>query len=890
MSMSQNNKIRFNPLDHPICLKMPRRNLSSAWMEHIPFAFYLIDILRPKVFVELGTFYGVSYCAFCQAVDELKLSTACHAVDTWRGDAHTGTYDTGVLDDLRRHHDPLYSAFSTLHQSTFDEAVKEFEDGTIDLLHIDGYHTYEAVKHDFETWKPKLSRQGVVIFHDTNERSGDFGVWRLLDELKGQYPCFEFKHGHGLGVVAIGEDIPPGLLPLLKAPQDEADLIREFFYELGQRVALSATLIEKNQTEQDLRSDLRSKTLELERIKKTIFFRAFAVLRKIFRLMLPEQSRGRQLIARGVQGMVSFAQSVLYFPHLIESGFTIWRQHGPLALFRSVRLAVARRLSLFIYSRQANRLNRIFTTDNHDVSTYKPLISVVIPTYNTPLPYLKKAVQSVQKQYYKNWELCICDDASTHPPVREWLSTIAGDRVKVIFAEQNEGIASATNRAVQHSSGEFIAFLDHDDELSPDALWEMVSLLNKQPDLDIIYSDQDKMNQRGRRSEPFFKPDWSPEYFRSVMYVGHLLLMRRSLFDQLGGLDSRFDGVQDYEFMLRASEHTSKIAHIPKVLYHWQKIPGSVALGLNEKGDKIQQLQAKAVNTHLERTKRSAEAVPHPLHPHRVIIKPKPRRHYPKVSIIILSKDAYIHLSRCLKSIFERTTYPNYEVIVVDNGTSDPLALRLLKESPVKVVPFNQPFNYSQANNLGVTAAEGDVIVLLNNDTEVVSPDWLEQMLFYLDDPGVAIVGPLMLYPNRTVQHAGVVLGLRGTADHVMRGFPAESDGYAGSLSCPRNVSAVTGACLMMRREDYMRSGGLVEYYGTHYQDVDLCLRFLTCGRRIVYVPYAVLIHYEGATRGREYDHLDRALLLDTWGDVINRGDPYYNPNFSLDAADYSIG
>jgi GT2 family glycosyltransferase len=869
---------------------MPRRDLPSAWMEHVPFAFYLMDTFHPNVFVELGTFYGVSYCAFCQAVDELKLPTTCHAVDTWGGDSHTGAYDTGVLDDLSLHHDPLYSAFSTLHQSTFDQAVKEFEDSTIDLLHIDGYHTYEAVKHDFETWKPKLSRQGVVIFHDTNERSGDFGVWRLMDELKAQYPHFEFKHGHGLGIVAIGEDVPAGLQHLLNASREEGDLIREFFYELGQRVALSSALLEKNQTEQNLRADLQVKTLELERIRSTIIFRVFALFRKLFRLVLPEQSRGRKFINKSIQKTHSLARSIPKFLDLIRNGIAIWRQHGLLTLFRRGRLAIARNYSLLAYKARTGRLDHTSTAGILRALLYKPLISIVIPTYNTPIQYLQRVVQSVREQFYPNWELCICDDASTDTSIKEWLKSIEGDRVKVTFSPKNGGISSATNQAAKHADGEFIAFLDHDDELTPDALFEMVGLLNKQTDLDLIYSDQDKIDQRGSRSEPFFKPDWSPEYFRSVMYVGHLLLMRRKLFDQLGGLNSHFDGVQDYELMLRAGERTSHIAHIPKVLYHWRKILGSVALGLNEKGDKIQQLQTQAVNAHLERIGRRAEAVPHVIHPHRVAIKPKPRADYPKISIVILSKDAYIHLSRCLRSLFELTTYPNYEVIVVDNGTTDPLALRLLKELPVKVVPFRQAFNYSQANNMGVAAAEGEVIVLLNNDIEVVSPDWLEQMLFYLDDPAVAIVGPMLVYPNRTVQHAGIVLGLRGTADHVMRGFPFDADGYAGSLSCPRNVSAVTGACLMMRREEYTRTGGLAEYYGTHYQDVDLCLRFLAGGRRVVYVPYAVLIHYEGATRGREYDHLDRALLLDTWGDMITGGDPYYNPNFSLGSSDYVFG
>jgi len=888
--MPQNTKTCFNPLDHPICLRMPRRNLPSAWMEHVPFAFYLMDILRPKVFVELGTFYGVSYCAFCQAVKELDLSTACYAVDTWGGDAHTGAYDTSVLDDLRQHHDPLYSAFSMLIQSTFDDAVGHFEDGSIDLLHIDGYHTYEAVKHDFETWKPKLSRRGVVVFHDTNERSADFGVWRLLDELKVQYPYFEFYHGHGLGIVVIGEDVPEGLQPLLQASEDDADLIREFFYEMGQRVALSATLTEKNQTEHNLRSDLQLKTLELEKMRRMIVFRVFAGLRALLQWMFPEGSRGHRFIKTGIQKVYSSVRLILEVWHMVKNGWGIWKKDGFVVLLKNIYHSVIRRLALLVYRRKISRMDQETAADILSTLEYKPLISVIIPTYNTPVRYLEAAVNSVQKQYYPNWELCICDDGSTDTSTTDWLKSIEGERVKVIFSEQNRGISSATNRAVQQSAGEFVAFLDHDDELTPDALVEMVQLLNEQPNLDVIYSDQDKIDQRGRQSEPFFKPDWSPEYFRSVMYVGHLLIMRRSLFDELHGFDSSFDGVQDYELMLRAGEHTSKIAHISKVLYHWRKIPGSVALGVNEKGGRIQQLQAQAVNAHLKRTGRRAEALPHPVHPHRVVIRPAPRVHFPKVSIIIPSKDAYVHISRCLHSIFERTTYPNYEVIVVDNGTSDPLVLRLFKESPVKVVPFNQAFNYSRANNLGVATAEGDVIVLLNNDTEVLSPDWLEQMLFYLDDPDVAITGPMLIYPNRTVQHAGIILGLRGTADHAMRGYPSDANGYAGSLSCPRNVSAVTGACLMMRKDDYIRMGGLVEYYGTHYQDVDFCLRFLSAGKRIVYVPYAVLVHHEGATRGRDYDHLDRALLIDIWGETIARGDPYYNPNFRLDAPDYVIG
>jgi glycosyltransferase involved in cell wall biosynthesis len=524
-----------------------------------------------------------------------------------------------------------------------------------------------------------------------------------------------------------------------------------------------------------------------------------------------------------------------------------------------------------------------------DTFQYKPLISVVMPTYNTPEKYLDSAIKSVQAQYYPHWELCICDDASTQASTRRLLQSIKDPRIKVLYSEQNQGISVTTNRAAETAKGDFIAFLDHDDELTPDALLAVARTLNAQPDLDVIYSDQDKLNARNRIVEPFHKPDWSPDYFRAVMYVGHLLVVRRKLFHYVNGLNKAFDGVQDYEFMLRVSEQTSKIAHIPQILYHWRMIPGSVALGVDAKGEKIEELQIQAVNAHLQRIGLNAEAIRHPVYHHRALIKPKPREHNPKVSIIILTKDAPEHIARCLSSIFSRTSYPNFEVVVVDNGTTDPAALEILQTYPVRTIAYDAKFNYSRANNLGVQAASGEIIVLLNNDTEVISPDWLEQMLLYLDDPKVAIVGPKLIYPNRTIQHAGVTLGLRGTADHIMRGFPWDADGYAGSLSCPRDVAAITGACLMMRREDYLSSGGLLDYYGTHYQDLDLCLRFLSSGSRNVYVPYAVLVHYEGATRGDTYNHLDRALLLDTWGDVISKGDPFHNPNFSLEAPDYVV-
>jgi len=520
---------------------------------------------------------------------------------------------------------------------------------------------------------------------------------------------------------------------------------------------------------------------------------------------------------------------------------------------------------------------------------YTPLVSIIMPTYNSPRAHLISAIESVISQIYDNWELCICDDGSKDGTVSLLMEVARqNERIKVKRLKENRGISSATNSALEMASGEYIALLDHDDLLTVNALLEVVALINDDKGIDVIYSDQDKVDEKGNLSSPFFKPDWSPELFLGVMYVGHLLVVRRETALAVGGFRQEFDKVQDYEFMLRISEKTNKIKHIPKILYHWRMIEGSLAYGLNQKND-IDKLQAAAVNAHLTRLSVPAKAEANQRHRHRVICKPLPRDSHPKVSIIIPTKDAPDHIQRCLASIYEKTTYRNFEVVVVDNGTVDKRALKTLSSFPVKVIPFNQAFNFSVANNIGVGGCDGEIVVLLNNDTEVVTPDWLEILLFYLSKDNVGIVGPMLTYADRTVQHAGVVLGFRGTADHIMRGFPRESDGYAGSLSCAREVSAVTGACLMIRKDDYDRMGGLVEYYATHYQDVDLCLRVISKGKRIICVPQVELIHYESASRKTYYDLVDRALLLDSWGDLIAAHDPYYNINFSLEHTDYSL-
>ena len=520
---------------------------------------------------------------------------------------------------------------------------------------------------------------------------------------------------------------------------------------------------------------------------------------------------------------------------------------------------------------------------------YAPLISVIVPVYDTPDGPLERMIDSVRRQAYGNWELCLVDDASPRPHVRPILErAAAGDpRIRVAFRESNGNISAATNTGIDMARGEFIAFLDHDDELTADALLAVVRALNDEPDTDVVYTDQDKIDLSGHRSEPFHKPAWSPAYFQSVMYIGHLLVVRSSLLRETGGCDSAFDGVQDFELMLRLGEVTRKILHVPRILYHWRKIPGSIASDSSAKHG-IGELQRKAVQSHLDRLRIKATATSGAA-AHRVRVVSAPRAHEPLVSILIPSRDHPELIGPCLESLFEKTSYKAFEVVVGDNETTDPEALRILDRHPVTRVPLSGKFHFAAFNNRMAAEARGEYLLLLNNDTEVLQPNWLETLMLYAEQEDVGAVGPMLLYDDGTVQHAGVILGPRGTADHVMRGFPGDADGYAGSLQAAREVTAVTGACLLVRRDRYVACGGLNETFGRHYEDVDFCLRLRRLGLRNICVGSARMIHHESKSRGSYYDFTDRVLLLDHWESWIRRGDPYYNPAFDPERVDYSV-
>lgn len=529
-----------------------------------------------------------------------------------------------------------------------------------------------------------------------------------------------------------------------------------------------------------------------------------------------------------------------------------------------------------------NKIKKYLSSRNHLKIADNIKVSLILPVYKSDILLLKECIDTVINQSYTNWELVIVDDGSDSEELTETLMSYSQkyDKIKVIINKTNYGISAATNNGVEISSGEFIAFLDHDDLLTDDALAVIVKYINDNPDFDVFYSDQDKVDLNGKLFEPFLKPDWSQWFSRGVMYIGHVLVIKKSIIEKVGLFDSYFDGVQDFEYLLRVSENTQKIYHIPKILYHWRAIDGSVAFSHDAKND-IHDLQKKAVENHLKRLNIKANVEKSNI-PHRLKINPQIKDKYPLVSIIIPTKDAPELIGKCLKSIFEITTYPNYELIIVDNNSTNDESLKILKSYDLKIVKFNEKFNFSKANNLGVHNSNGDYIIFLNNDIEIVEHDWIQKMLFFAELPDIGAVGPLLTYSDNKVQHAGVVLGFNEIADHVLRNVNFSEDGYFGSLSVSHEVSAVTAACLMMKKSLFQCIGQFNELYEIIYQDVDLCMKIREQGYSIIFTPNCRLIHHESKTRGDKFNFEDKYLFLDLWEDILQKGDPYYNRNFKL--------
>lgn len=532
---------------------------------------------------------------------------------------------------------------------------------------------------------------------------------------------------------------------------------------------------------------------------------------------------------------------------------------------------------------------------------HRPLVSVVMPTYNANLVWLEEAIVSVQRQVYGDWELCIADDASTDPAVRPFLEQQAANdsRIKVVFRDSNGHISAATNSALEISKGEWITFLDHDDVLPSHALYYMIKASMEAPRARMIYSDEDKIDEHGRRHDAYFKSDWNPDLFYAHNLVTHLAFYHREVMDRVGGLREAFAGAQDYDLVLRVIEHiqSDQIVHVPFVLYHWRVHAGSTAKADLTIKPYAMLAGERALNDHFRRIGNGARAqfVGHGFRT-RFNVPAQP----PLASIIIPTRNAQHLVEACITSVRKLTRYLNYEIILVDNGSDDPAALAYFAEinklENIRVIRDEQPFCYSAINNRAAEQAKGDILVFLNNDIEVINPEWLDELVSHACRPGVGAVGARLIYPNGTIQHAGIVLGIGGWAGHAHKSFSSLHHGYAGRLTLLNNYSAVTGACLAVKKTYFMQVGGFDEVnLRVACNDVDLCLKFTELGLRNLYTPFASLYHHESATRGYEDTPEKKvrfqnevAYMWKRWPKLM-ANDPCYSPNLTLDAEDFSL-
>jgi GT2 family glycosyltransferase len=519
-----------------------------------------------------------------------------------------------------------------------------------------------------------------------------------------------------------------------------------------------------------------------------------------------------------------------------------------------------------------------------------PRFSIVTPVFDPPEAVLRATVRSVEAQTCGDWELCLVDDASPAPHVARVLAELAASepRIRVATRPANGGIVAASRDAVAMARGEFLALLDHDDELHPDALRLVDEALRATPDADYAYTDEDKIDERGRRSAPVYKPDWSPERFRTQMYTCHLSVLRASLVDEVGGFREGFEGSQDWDLVLRVTERARQVVHVPQVLYHWRTLATSTAGRGEAAKPYAYEAGTRALQAHCDRIGFPAQVDQDDEHPGVYHLRPALRAH-PPVTIVIPTRGTVSEVrgervslvAHCVASIVALSTYRDYEIVVVadtdtPSGVGDHLAA--LGGDRLRVVPYDRPFNFSDKINTGALAGRGEHVLLLNDDMEIVTPDWIERLVMYSSFPGIGAVGARLLYGDGRLQHVGVILG-HALPGHLYRGYRGDSGGYMNMVRVANNFTAVTGACLMTPRSAFERVGGLSTALPLSFNDIDYCLKLRSLGLRVVYDPDTVLYHFESASRSSDVSDWEFALFRARWAHATEL-DPYDNPNF----------
>ena len=531
-----------------------------------------------------------------------------------------------------------------------------------------------------------------------------------------------------------------------------------------------------------------------------------------------------------------------------------------------------------------------------------PLFSIVMPLYKTPAGYLRVMLDSIVEQTYGKWELCLADGSpegeDVEKIVRPYMKKDA--RIRYQNLGGNRGISDNTNAAIAMASGDFLVLADHDDAMTPDALYECARAIAAHPDCDVVYSDEDKMDMDGGALfDPHFKPDFNPDLLTSVNYICHQFVVRRLLVQQVGGLRKAFDGAQDYDFIFRCTEQAREIVHIPKVLYHWRCHQDSTA---SNPQSKLYAFEAgsRAIMEHYHRMGIEAEKVEKGVD-YGIYHTTFRIQGNPLVSVIIPNKDHRKDLDLCVRSILTRCTYKNLEFVVVENNSTDPETFAyyeaLMQEFPqVRVVTWKREFNYSAINNFGVEAARGEYLLFLNNDTEPIAENFIEEMLGFCQRDDVGAVGARLLYQDDTIQHAGVVVGFGGVAGHTFIGLHKAENSYFHRAMCAQDYSAVTAACMMSKKEVFQAAGGFSEDLAVAFNDIDYCMKVRALGKLVVYAPYALLYHYESKSRGLEdtpekVERFNRevARFAVKWPEILKNGDPYYNPNLTLRKSNFAL-
>ena len=519
-----------------------------------------------------------------------------------------------------------------------------------------------------------------------------------------------------------------------------------------------------------------------------------------------------------------------------------------------------------------------------------PRFSVLTPVYETPAGVLEAMLKSVRRQGFGDWEHCLVDDRSTQPHVREMLERAQREdpRVRVHFRAENGGIVAASNDALEIAEGEFLALLDHDDALHPDALALVDEAIRASPDADYVYTDEDKIDEAGHHGVPFFKPDWSPERMRTQMYSCHLSVLRRALVEELGGFDPEFEGSQDWDLVLKVTERARRVLHVPRVLYHWRTLPTSAAGGGEEAKPWAFEAGTRAVQAHCGRIGFPAEVVRDEDRPGVYHLEPRPERE-PPVSIVIptagqsreVRYEQVVLVEHCVRSIVETSTYGNYEIVCVVDADADPRmvsGLQAVAGERLRVVTYDEPFNFSAKINRGAVHSTGELLLILNDDMEVVTPNWIERLVMYSQLAGVGAVGARLLWEDGRLQHVGILFENAGYPGHIYRGFAGDFNGYSNNVLVAQNYLAVTAACLMTPREGFERVGGFSTTFPLNYNDMDYCLKLRADGQRVVYDPDTVLHHFESSSRSTEVEDWEKDQLRARWL-PLTITDPSTNPH-----------